>query len=103
MITFDTLIAQIVEATAERLIPRIERAVRDAITEKPEPRIYFAPELAKRLGKTTDGFRMWLKRGGAELATLAIDIGGRQAWRADDVEAYLSRKPKLRAMAGGVR
>lgn len=91
MIDLDTIVARIADATAERLRPMVEAAVEAANANRESPRIYFAPELAKRLGKTSDAFRMWLKRGGREIASLAIDIGGRQAWRADDVDAYLSK------------
>lgn len=103
MIDVDAVIARLADATADRLRPLIDAAVKAAFATKAEPRIFFAPELAARLGKSPDAFRMWLKRGGAAMAAMAIEIGGRQAWRADDVEAYLSRKPKLRAIAGGGR
>lgn len=103
MIDLDALLSRLADVVADRLRPIVADAVKAAVATKAEPRIYFGPELGKRLGKTPDAFRMYLKRGGYELAALAIDIGGRQAWRADDVEAYLSRKPKLRAIAGGAR
>lgn len=69
MIDLDAIVVRLAALTAERLRPMVTEAVNAAIAVKAEPRIYFAPEFAKLLGKTSDAIRIWLKRGGRETAS----------------------------------
>lgn len=90
----DLLADKINARHAATLRPMVEEAVKAAWATKPEPRAYyFAPEVAKQVGKSVAGFAMWCKpgRGGAELGRLAVDFNGRKAWRAHDLEAFMAR------------
>ena len=72
ILDLEALVARVAEQTAERLRPIVDEAVKAAFATRAAPRVHFAPELAERLCKTPDAFRMWLERGSRDTAALAI-------------------------------
>jgi excisionase family DNA binding protein len=51
-------------------------------------RIYFAKQIADRLGVSTETVRWWSKNG---RFVQAFRVGRRWAWRADEVDAYVAQ------------
>jgi hypothetical protein len=100
----DAFAEKVAEKVAAKQAPTIAAAVAQAFATRIEGKILDIPALGRRLGKSTDGARMWLSRRRGKLAT--VDLGGRVGVRAEDLDSYLAGSraaPKLRAVGGGAR
>lgn len=93
------------EHAANAIRDELRAIVREELERREQDRILDTAALAKYLGKpSTKAVAMWLSReGGAEVAALAIDLGGRRGWRKSDLDAWLARSGtlRLRGLAGG--
>lgn len=105
MFDVDALLAKLIDMTAERTRTVVREEIAAALAAKPAPRVYSLPQLAERFGRSPDAMRMWIQptRSGAELGALAREIGGRKFWREEDIEGFIARRPKLRAIASGAK
>jgi hypothetical protein len=93
-IDLDAVARAAAEQVAAKLLEQLPAIVRAELERRDRDGVLDAAALARYLGKSTAALGMWLRpgRGGAELAALAVDVGGRRAWRRSDLEGWLSRK-----------
>jgi hypothetical protein len=77
------------------LLAELPQIVERVLAAHDADRLLSTTDAARFFGKSRKAFDMWLRRGGAEVAQLAVTVGGRRMWRLADLHAYVERAGKV--------
>lgn len=94
VIDLDAVALAAADQVAAKMLEALPAIIAAELDRREQDRFMDAAALAKYLGKSTAALSMWLRadRGGAELAAIAVAVGGRRSWRKSEVDLLLAQK-----------